>query len=123
MWAAAEALSAGRGGVSAVSRVTGVARSTIYQGIKELEDTKGLIDSAGRTRAFGGGRKKIVDIDPALRADLDALLEPVTRGDPESALRWTCKSLRKLAASLVGRGHAVSHQVVGNLLRQMGYSP
>jgi transposase len=122
MWAAAEALSAGRGGVSAVSRVTGVARSTIYQGIKELEDTKGLIDSAGRTRASGGGRKKIVDVDPALRADLDALLEPVTRGDPESALRWTCKSLRKLAAALAGRGHAVSHQVVGNLLRQMGYS-
>ncbi len=122
MWAAAEALSAGRGGVSAVSRVTGVSRTTIYRGIKELEDTKSLGDTTGRTRAAGGGRKKIVDVDPGLRADLDVLLEPVTRGDPESALRWTCKSLRKLAAELVRCGHAVSHQVVGNLLRQMGYS-
>jgi hypothetical protein len=64
MWAAAEALSEGRGGVSAVSRVTGISRSTIYQGIKGLEDTKGLIDATGRTRASGGGRKKIVDVDP-----------------------------------------------------------
>ena len=122
IWAAAEALCAGRGGVSAVSRITGISRTTIYQGIKELEDPESLSEAAGRTRSAGGGRKKIIDIDPGLRDDLDVLLEPVTRGDPESALRWTCKSLRKLAAELARRGHAVSHQVVGDLLRQMGYS-
>jgi transposase len=122
MWAAAESLSAGRGGISAVSRVTGISRTTIYQGIKELEDTESLSEATGRTRAPGGGRKKIVDINPGMRTDLDALLEPVTRGDPESALRWTCKSLRKLAAELERRGHVISHQVVANILRQMGYS-
>ena len=122
IWAAAEALSAGRGGVSAVSRVTGISRTTIYQGIKELEYPENLEDAVGRTRGLGGGRKKIIDSDPELRSDLEALIEPVTRGDPESPLRWTCKSLRNLTAELVRGGHVVSHQVVGDLLRQMGYS-
>ena len=122
VWAAAEALSAGRGGVSAVSRMTGISRTTIYQGIKELENPEALGVPTGRTRNPGGGRKKITDADPGLRDDLDALLDPVTRGDPESPLRWTCKSLRKLAGALRLRGHVASHQVVGVLLREMGYS-
>jgi hypothetical protein len=105
-----------------VSRVTGISRTTIHQGINELGDPLALDNLAGRNRSPGGGRKKIVDTDPGLLGDLDALLDPVTRGDPESALRWTCKSLRKLAAELMLRGHAVSHQVVGKLLHEMGYS-
>ena len=102
-----------------MSRATGISRTTISQGIKELADPK---PAEGRTRCPGGGRKRIVDSSPGLRDDLDALLDPATRGDPESSLRWTCKSLRKLAAELARAGHVVSHQVVGNLLREMGYS-
>ena len=96
-WAAAEALCAGRGGVSIVHRATGISRSAIHKGIKELAHPEVLQESSDRTRCSGGGRKKTVDADPELRSDLEALLEPVTRGDPESALRWTCKSLRILA--------------------------
>lgn len=105
-----------------MSRVTGISRTTIYQGINELKDPESLEDGVGRTRGLGGGRKKIIDSNPELRSDLEALLEPVTRGDPESPLRWTCKSLRNLTTELVRGGHVVSHQVVGDLLRQMGYS-
>ncbi len=121
-WAAAEALSAGRSGVSMIHRVTGISRSAIHQGIKELAHPEILQESSDRTRRPGGGRKKTVDTDPELRSDLEALLEPVTRGDPESSLRWTCKSLRILAAELESKGHAVSHRVVGELLEEMGYS-
>lgn len=121
-WAAAEALAAGRGGVSAVHRATGIARNTIYQGIRELKDPGTLEAGSGRTRRAGGGRKKAVDTDPDLRGALEALLEPVTRGDPESPLRWTCKSLRVLRDELARRGHCVSHRVVGELLHEMGYS-
>ena len=122
IWAAAEALAAGRGGITLVERVTGISRKTIYQGIKELKDPESLREGAGRTRAPGGGRKKIVDTDPGLREELNKLIAPVTRGDPESALRWTCKSLRNLAEELGRLGHNVSHQVVGEILREMGYS-
>lgn len=122
LWAAAEALSVDRGGVAMVGRVTGISRTTIYQGIKELEDPEGLREDAERTRAPGGGRKKIIDTDPELLEDLKKLIDPVTRGDPESALRWTCKSLRILAEELVQKGHKVSHQVVREILIDMGYS-
>lgn len=121
-WAAAEALSAGRGGVSAVHRATGIARNTIYQGIRELNDPEKLRQQLDRTRSAGGGRKKSVDIDPEIRSALESLLEPVTRGDPESALRWTCKSLRVLAGELKRQGHPVSYRLVGELLHEMGYS-
>ncbi len=121
-WAAAEALCAGRGGVSIVHRVTGISRSAIHKGIKELARPEVLQESSTRTRCSGGGRKKIVDTDPALQRDLEILLEPVTRGDPESPLRWTCKSLRVLAGELKSKGHSVSHRVVGELLQEMGYS-
>ena len=122
LWAAAEAESAGKGGVTAVHRATGISRTTIYQGIKELKNPEALKSSADRTRNPGGGRKRAVDINPKLQSALEALLEPVTRGDPESPLRWTCKSLSVLAIELNRQGHCVSDRTVGRLLHEMGYS-
>lgn len=122
LWAAAEALAAGRGGVSAVHRATGISRTTIYEGIKELGAPDQLKEQSERTRKPGAGRKKAVDVDPKLRDALSALIDPVTRGDPESPLRWTCKSLRNLADELTNQGYNVSHQLVAELLREMGYS-
>lgn len=123
--AAAEAKVAGYGGVSLVARATGVSRRAIAVGMKELEvptqlSTSG--DQPGRVRKIGGGRKKVTVGDSTLLKDLESLIEPLTRGDPESSLRWTCKSLRKLASELVNQGHAVSHRVVGELLEELGYS-
>lgn len=100
LWAAAEALAVGNGGVMAVHRATSIARNTIYQGLKELADPEQLRNSSDRTRNAGGGRKRTVDVDPNLRSALEGLLEPITRGDPESPLRWTCRSLRNLAEAL-----------------------
>jgi hypothetical protein len=119
--AAAEALALGWGGISAVSRATGLSRTAIRLGIAEL---RGTVPSAapGRVRRPGGGRKKTVETDPTVRGDLERLVEPTTRGDPESPLRWTCKSVRKLAAALRGLGHRVSHQWVAEALRDQGYS-
>jgi len=122
LWAAAEALALGRGGVSAVHRATRISRTTIHEGIKELGAPEKLHAQQGKTRGEGGGRKKAVDKNPKLLGDLCALLEPVTRGDPESPLKWTCKSLRALADELVKKGHQASHQLIGDLLREMGYS-
>jgi len=120
LWSAAEALAIGRGGVMSVHRATGISRPTIYHGIKELEAGEQSNERAIRSK--GGGRKKTVDTDPKLRGALEALLEPITRGDPESALRWTTKSLRVLAADLGRKGHNASHRMVGELLHEMGYS-
>jgi hypothetical protein len=119
--AAAEALALGWGGITAVSRATGLSRTAIRLGIAELT---GAVPRAapGRIRRPGGGRKKTVAIDPTVRDDLERLVEPVTRGDPESPLRWTSKSVRKLAAALRGLGHRVSHQWVAEALRDLGYS-
>lgn len=118
--AAAEALSLGRGGIAAVARATGVSRRAIAQGIKEL---RGELEwEAGRVRRKGAGRKKTASKDPTLCEDLECLVEPVTRGDPESPLRWTCKSVRKLAAELKEQGHDLSHQLVAELLHALGYS-
>jgi transposase len=119
--AASEALAIGWGGITAVSRATGLSRTVIQNGIKELT---GTVPSAapGRIRRPGGGRKKTVEIDQSVSTDLEQLVEPVTRGDPESALRWTCKSVRKLAAELREQGHQVSHQWVAEKLRDLGYS-
>jgi len=118
--AAAESQAIGRGGISAVSKVTGISRPVIRQGIAELKDPGRL--AAGRIRRQGGGRKKAVDKDTTLQSDLEGLLESTTRGDPEAPLRWTCKSVRQLTAELKRRKHAVSHQVVADLLHQLGYS-
>jgi len=119
--AASEALAIGWGGITAVSRATGVSRKVIELGIKELN---GIVPSApaGRIRRPGGGRKKTVERDPSVQADLERLVEPMTRGDPESPLRWTCKSVRKLAAALCAQGHRVSHAWVAGVLRELGYS-
>ena len=120
LFAATEASSAGYGGVAAVSRITGIAPSTIGRGQRDLtEDVK--LDP-GRVRRPGGGRKPRVVTDPGLLPALLALVEPTERGDPMSALRWTCKSLRRLAADLRAQGHVVSHTVVGELLAQQNFS-
>src|SRR5215212_7448316 len=100
--AASEALAIGRGGASRVARATGVSRRVIGEGIKELAG--GPSAGAVRIRRPGGGRKRTTATDPTLREDLERLVEPVTRGDPESPLRWTCKSVRKLAEELRGSG-------------------
>ena len=112
---------AGRGGVSAVSRITGLARSTIRRGLDELEGAAGAAISV-RVRRPGGGRKKATEVDPTLLCDLKDLIEPTTRGDPEAALLWTSRSLRNLADALRTMGHEIGHNVVGDLLRQLNYS-
>jgi hypothetical protein len=119
--AASEALAMGWGGITAVSRATGLSRMVIQLGSKEL---RGTVPSAppGRIRRVGGGRKAISATDPTVRTDLERLVEPATRGDPESPLRWTCKSVRTLAAELGRRGHQVSHQWVATALHNLGYS-
>ncbi len=123
--AAAESAAIGYGGVSVVARATGVSRRAITDGMRELSQQKASrepLPSQSRIRRKGAGRKRTVDKDPALREDLDRLVDPVTRGDPESPLRWTCKSVRRLAEELRHEGHAVSYQTVAELLHQMGYS-
>jgi hypothetical protein len=117
----AEAKSWGYGGIEEVHRATGASRSTIKRGIRDLdgEEDRGL---EGRVRARGGGRKKAEVTDPDLLAALDALIEPGTRGDPESPLRWTTKSTRNIADELTTSGHPVSHSVVAFLLKDSGYS-
>jgi transposase len=117
---AAESQTAGRGGISAVSRATGVSRQVIRQGVAELKEPMAM--SPSRIRRQGGGRKKAADVDPSLKRDLEKLLESTTRGDPESPLRWTCKSVRNLTAELRRMNHVVSHQVVADLLHELGYS-
>jgi Rhodopirellula transposase DDE domain len=116
----AEAKAWGHGGIEEVHAATGVARSTISRGKRELQD--GDAKPAGRVRAKGGGRKKAETVDPGLVDALDKLIEPETRGDPESPLRWTTKSTRNLAGELTSQGHTVSHPVVGKILRWLGYS-
>jgi transposase len=118
--AASESLTIGFGGTSEVSRQTGVSRRAIIHGIKELDEAPGM--RVGRVRRAGGGRKKTVDKDASLKTDLERLVDPVTRGDPESPLRWTCKSVRKLAEELRRLGHQTSHRMVAELLHELGYS-
>jgi hypothetical protein len=122
--AAAESETIGYGGVSAVARATGVSRRAITEGIKELaRGQKAPNDSPtqARIRRKGAGRKRAMDKDPSLLADLDRLVDPVTRSDPESPLRWTCKSVRRLAEELRQEGHAVSYQTVAELLHALDY--
>ena len=123
--AAAESAAIGYGGVSVVARATGVSRRAITAGMKELSQQKvppEPLPTQSRIRRKGAGRKRTVEKDPSLREDLDRLVDPVTRGDPESPLRWTCKSVRKLAEELRREGHAVSYQTVAELLHEMDYS-
>lgn len=124
LWLATEANALGRGGVSEVARATGVSRTTIYAGLRELQSSalpRVSKDGARRIRAKGGGRKQLTEKDVSLLDDLDALVAPSTRGDPMSPLRWTCKSTPRLAKELVARGHCVSQRTVCALLAQLGY--
>ncbi len=120
LFVATEAAAAGYGGIAAASAATGIAVSTIGRGLKDLAEAGGLL--AGRVRRAGGGRRPLVAGNPGLLRDLMALVEPGERGDPMSPLRWTCKSLRQLAAELVARGHRVSRTVVGELLKAQKFS-
>jgi transposase len=120
LWAGAEALSHGRGGQAAVVRATGMSATTVAKGMREIESGETL--GAGRVRRAGGGRRALSETDPTLVADLEALVADEARGDPESPLRWTAKSVRTLAAALREQGHPVSHETVAKLLRRSGYS-
>ena len=128
LWAAVEAQSLGHGGVSTVARAIGLSRTTIYAGLSELASPPSPSapthegGSSRRIRAHGGGRKRLVEKDEGLLRDLDALLDPVSRGDPMSPLRWTSKSTTRLAEELNRKGHSVSQRTVHSLLEQMGYS-
>jgi hypothetical protein len=117
---ALEARALGRGGVSLMARITGLARSTIYHGLSDIR--RNVSAPPGRIRNEGGGRKKKALQDPSLVVDLKSLVEPVTRGDPMQPLLWTSRSLRSLVTELAKKGHAVCPTVVGDLLRGMGYS-
>ena len=117
---AAESSALGAGGISIVSQATGVSRQVIRQGLRELKEAP--VPPAGRIRRVGGGRKKSKEKDATLVADLERLVEPLTRGDPESSLRWTCKSVRNLADELNQQGHKISYPVVAELLHELRYS-
>jgi transposase len=119
-WAAAEALSLGRGGTAAVARATGIAETTIRRGRRELASEE--VPEPGRVRRPGAGRKPLTETDPTLLGDLERLVDDTSRGDPEAPLRWTAKSLRNLAAELREQGHRISAASVAPLLRRLGYS-
>ena len=120
LWAAAEARSCGYGGIAAVARATGISEGTIRRGLDELGSGERL--EPGRVRRAGGGRRPLTETDPTLLEDLERLIEADTRGDPESPLRWTAKSVRQLAAALRELGHRVHFASVAKLLRGLGYS-
>ena len=119
-FAASEARAYGYGGVSVVAQITGIARSTIGRGMKEIEENLQL--EAGRVRKPGGGRKAKYAEDSTLLSDLQLIVEPATRGDPMRVLRWTSKSLRHLSEALKGQGHSVCPHVIADCLRELGYS-
>ena len=123
-WAATEARAYGWGGVSAVSDATGMSPNTIRKGLAELQAKQANPDAevTSRLRKAGGGRKRLSETDPQLSEELDRLVAPLTRGDPESPLRWTCKSTSNLAEELSLQGHPVSARAVAQLLNTAGYS-
>jgi DNA-binding phage protein len=120
LWAAAEARAAGHGGIAAVVRATGISESTVLRGLADLE--RGDVLEPGRVRRPGAGGVPILEREPGLGEDLERLVDPVTRGDPESPLRWTSKSAAKLAQALREMGHDVVDRTVLRLLKTMGYS-
>jgi transposase len=115
---AAEAKSYGRGGIQTLARITGISRQTIYRGLEDLESA----EPTSRVRKCGGGRKKVSEQNPKILQTLESLIEPTTRGDPESFLRWTCKSVRNLEEELEVAGYAVSHATVASLLHELHYT-
>ena len=118
LWAATESIAVGWGGDALVSAATGMARETIRKGRRELAQG---IEPTTRIRRPGAGRRAVADAQPGLRAALEALVDPVTRGDPTSPLRWTCKSRAQLTAALTSQGFRVSSTTVGRLLHELGY--
>jgi hypothetical protein len=120
LFVASEAKAAGYGGIVKLAGTTGMARSTIGRGLKDLAAPETL--EPGRMRRRGGGRKSLVSASPQLLTDLKSLVDPEARGDPMSPLRWTCRSLRRLARELRERGHKISHTVVGELLKRLNFS-
>lgn len=120
IWVATEAKMLGQGGVAILSAATGISRPTIYLGLEEIKLRK--VIGPEKIRKSGGGRKKLIYKDKALLSDLENLLEPDTRGDPESILRWTCKSTRNLANELNKNGHRISDRKICDLLSELGYS-
>lgn len=121
-WAAAEARAYGWGGLRAVHTATGLSVNTIRKGLEELVAGEAGVVPSGRIRQEGGGRKCQTERDPGLAAALEQLIDPLTRGDPQSPLRWLCKSTAELARALTTQGHPVSARTVGRLLHAMGYS-
>jgi Rhodopirellula transposase DDE domain len=121
-WAAAEALALGYGGISAVAAATGLARNTIAAGIAELRQRTDDYEPTPTIRRPGAGRKPLTTLDSELLHALDRLIDPATRGDPDSPLRWTCKSTAKLAEELTRQSHPISDRSVAHLLREAGYS-
>ena len=119
-WAAVEAISLGRGGIAAVAQATGTSDRTIRNGIRELRE--GDAPPPGRQRRVGAGRKAAQQREPRLLDALEGLLEPATRGDPQSPLKWTCKSTRELSQGMKKLGYTVSHSTVARLLKDAGYS-
>jgi transposase len=117
--AAADAQMLGYGGIARVARASGLNRSTLHRGFKDLTEPA---LPAERVRQVGGGRKRVREQTPAIVQELEQLVDPLTRGDPQSPLRWTCKSTRQLARTLTAQGYVVSYRVVGELLRELGYS-
>jgi Rhodopirellula transposase. len=122
LWAGAEAQTLGRGGIAAVSQATGLSRATIGSGLRELKQGGTRPVPETRVRRKGGGRKALTESDPAVLTDLEELVEPSTRGHPQSALRWTCKSTTKLAEELRRRGHRIGPRTVAELLHALDYS-
>lgn len=120
LWCANEALSLGWGGVTTLAKATGVSRTAITEGIKEITGEKKV--SKEGIRRKGGGRKKTSEKDKRIKEELESLVEPMTRGDPESPLRWVCKSTRKLSKELTQKGYKISHSLVARLLKEMDYS-
>jgi hypothetical protein len=124
LWAATEALALGRGGITWVAEATGLSRMTVRAGVRELRRRQSHPEAAlapDRVRRIGGGRRPLAETDPTLVRDLERLIDPATRGDPQSPLRWTCKSTAKLAAALRGQGHTVSARKVAQLLHGLDY--
>ena len=122
LWGATEAIAYGWGGIAAVSRATGLSNKTIHIGIIELKNGPEKELKPTQIRRSGGGRKKLTETSKMLKNELNSLVDPVTRGDPESALLWTSKSLQNLSYELNNRGYKISHQTVGRLLKSEGYS-
>ena len=122
VWAGAEAESLKRGGITIVSKATGLSRTTIYVGMAEIAHKKKREETTDRIRRSGGGRKSLTERDPTLEKDLRALVDPLTRGDPGCLLRWMCKSASHIAGVLRRQGHVISERSVSNLLHSLGYS-